>query len=173
MNAGALRRRTRGYGERLAASMNEPLPVPRVCGLLNKHGARYVIVGAQASILHGYVRDTHDIDILIPEDLENHARVIAALSELEDHAAAELVPQDFVENVVVKIADEVEVDVSTRAWKVTFEEAEPTIRRGVIEGVEVPYVDLPILIASKETHRDQDRVDVVRLRELLRRRELP
>jgi hypothetical protein len=74
-----------------------------------------VIVGARAAILHGLDRTTEDVDILIPEDLENHARVIAALSELEDHAAAELTPQDFVENVVVKIAGEVEVDVSTRA----------------------------------------------------------
>jgi hypothetical protein len=47
-----------------------------------------------------------NVDILVPEDLENHARVIAALSELKDHAAAELVPQDLAENVVVKIADE-------------------------------------------------------------------
>ena len=146
------------------------LPVPHVCGLLNKHRARYVLVGAQASILHGYVRDTADVDILIPEDLENHARVIAALSELEDHAAAELTPQDFVENVVVKVADEVEVDVSTRASKVTYDEAAPRAERVVIEGVEIIYADLHTLIASKETYRDQDRVDVARLRELLRRK---
>jgi hypothetical protein len=146
------------------------LPVPRVCALLNKHAARYVLVGAQASVLHGYVRDTADVDILIPEDLENHVRVIAALSELEDHAAAELTPQDFVENVVVKVADEVEVDVSTRAWKVTYDEAVPCAERTVIEGVEIIYADLPTLIASKETYRDQDRVDVARLRELLRRK---
>jgi hypothetical protein len=37
-----------------------------------------------------FVRATADVDILIPEDLKNHARVIAALSELEDRAAAEL-----------------------------------------------------------------------------------
>jgi hypothetical protein len=138
--------------------------------LLNKHGAHYILVGAQAAILHGYVRDTADVDLLIPEDLENHARVIAALSELEDHAAAELTPQDLVENVVVKIADEVEVDVSTRAWKVDYNEAAPSAERVVIEGVEIIYADLPTLIASKETYRDQDRVDVVRLRELLRRK---
>ena len=41
------------------------------------------------------------MDILIPEDLENHARVFATLSQLEDHTAAELTPQDFVENVIV------------------------------------------------------------------------
>lgn len=146
------------------------LPVPRICALLHKHGARYVLVGAQAAILHGYVRDTADVDILIPEDLENHARVIAALSELEDQAAAELTPQDFVENVIVKIADEVEVDVSTRAWKIAYDEAAPRAERALIEGVEIIYADLRTLIASKETHRDQDRVDVERLRELLRRK---
>ena len=39
-----------------------------------------------------------DVDILVPEEIENHAPVIAALSELHDHAAAELTPQDFINN---------------------------------------------------------------------------
>jgi hypothetical protein len=92
-----------------------------------------------------------DVDILIPEDLENHARIIAALSELEDHSAAELTPRDFVENIVVKIADEVEVDVSTRAWKVSYADAIGPSLKTTIEGVEVPYVDLKTLIESKRT----------------------
>ena len=86
--------------------MSEQAPLLRVCSLLNSHGAQDLVVGARACWLHGYVRATMDVDILVPEDLENHARVIAALSELKGHAAAELVPQDLVENVVVKIADE-------------------------------------------------------------------
>ncbi len=121
--------------------MSEQAPLLRVCSLLNNHGAKYLIVGARACWLHGYIRATMDVDILVPEDLENHVRVIAALSELKDHAAAELTPQDLVENVVVKIADEVEVDV-------------------------VPYVDLQTLIKSKSTRREQDKVDVQRLRSL-------
>jgi len=40
-------------------------------------------------LLHGYVRATMDVDLLVAEDLKNHSRIIAALSELEDHAAAE------------------------------------------------------------------------------------
>lgn len=146
-------------------------PLLRICGLLNQHGVQYLIVGARACILHGMDRTTEDVDILIPEDLENHARVIAALSELEDHAAAELTVQDLVENVVVKIADEVEVDVSTRAWKVSYADAIGTALRATIDGVEVPYVDLRTLIATKETYRDQDRVDVERLRRLLERQD--
>jgi hypothetical protein len=143
--------------------MSEQAPLLRVCSLLNKHGARYLIVGARACWLHGYVRATLDVDILIPEDLENHARIIAALSELEDHAAAELTPQDLVENIVVKIADEVEVDVSTRAWTVSYVDAVVTSLKTTIQGLEIPYVDLDMLIKSKGTERDQDRVDVQRL----------
>jgi len=107
-----------------------------------------------------------DVDILIPEDIENHKRVIAALSELEDHAAAELTPQDLIDNVVVKIADEVEVDVSTRAWKVSYTDAVRTSLKTTIDGVAIPYVDLKTLIKSKSTERDQDKVDVQRLQKL-------
>ena len=148
--------------------MSEQAPLLRVCALLNKHGAKYLIVGARACWLHGYVRATMDVDILIPEDLENHARVLAALSELEDHAASELTPQDLVENIVVKIADEVEVDVSTRAWKVNYADAVGTSLKTTIEDLEIPYVDLKTLIKSKNTERDQDKVDVQRLLSLSR-----
>jgi hypothetical protein len=148
--------------------MSEEAPLLRVCSLLNKHGAQYLIVGARACWLHGYVRATADVDILVPEDLENHARVIAALSELEDKAAAKLTPRDLVENLVVKIADEIEVDVSTRAWVVSYADAIGSALKTTIEGVEVPYMDLQTLIRSKSTQREQDNVDVERLRPLNR-----
>jgi hypothetical protein len=93
--------------------------------------------------------------------------VISALSRLADGAAAELTPRDFEENTVVKIADEVEVDVSTSAWTVTYEEAIPHAQRITIDGVEIPYLSLPDLIRSKQTYRDMDRIDVERLRGLL------
>jgi hypothetical protein len=143
--------------------MNDAAPLLHVCSLLNQHRARYVVVGARACWLHGYIRATMDVDILIPEDLENHARVIAALSSLKEHAAAELTPQDFVDNVVVKIADEVEVDVSTRAWKVSYADAAGTSLKTIIQDVEIPYVDLETLIATKRTHRGQDQVDIQHL----------
>ena len=150
--------------------MSEEAPLLRVCSLLNKHGAKYLIVGGRACWLHGYIRATLDVDLLIPEEIENHARVIAALSELEDHAAAELTPKDLTENIVVKIADAVEVDVSTRAWTVSYSDAAPHALKTRIDDIVVPYVDLQTLIKSKETHRDQDRVDVERLRDIQRQR---
>lgn len=144
-------------------------PVAKVCSLLNKAGAHYVLVGAQACILHGLVRTTEDVDILIEESEENYANVISALAQLADGAAAELTPTDLREHVVVKVADEVEVDITRRAWDVTYADAANSAFRTEIEGVVVPYASLDILIASKRTYRAQDRADLLRLEELARR----
>jgi len=62
-----------------------------------------------------------------------------------------------------EIADEVEVDVSTRAWKTSYADAVGTSLKATIQDIEIPYLDLKTLVASKQTNRDQDRVDVRRL----------
>lgn len=145
-------------------------PLTRVCQLLNRHGANDLIVGAQACILHGLVRTTADVDILIEEDEGNYRRVIAALAEVEDGAAAELTPADLAENVVVKIADEVEVEMSRRAGKVSYADAKNTAQWRETDGVRIPVVSLEMLIASKETYRELDRLDLLRLQEIIQKR---
>ena len=142
--------------------MSEQAPLLRVCSLLNNRGE--ILNRRRARLLVARLHSGHDgCGHPGSRGPENHARIIAALSELEDHAAAELTPQDLVENVVVKIADEVEVDVSTRAWKVSYADAVGRSLKATIENVEVPYVDLQTLIKSKSTRREQDKVDLQRL----------
>ena len=150
--------------------MAETDPLLRVCSLLNAHSAKYLIIGGHACILHGLVRTTEDVDILVEDSEENLKKVIAALSEMEDAAAKELTPRDLLENVVVKIADEVEVDVSRSAWRISFNDAIDSALHVEIDGVDVPYVDLKTLIATKETPREQDRADIVGLKRLLRQK---
>jgi predicted nucleotidyltransferase len=145
-------------------------PLLRVCSLLNAHSAKYLVIGGHACILHGLVRTTEDVDILVEDSEENLKKVIAALSEMEDAAAKALTPRDLLENVVVKIADEVEVDVSRRAWRISFNDAIDSALHVEIDGVDVPYVDLKTLIATKETPREQDRADIVGLKRLLRQK---
>ena len=147
--------------------MSEPLgSLLRVCSLLNKHGAHFLVIGGYACILHGLVRTTEDVDILIEENEENYLRVRDALAELSDHAAKELTVQDFVDNLVLKVADVVEVDVSRRAWKVDYASAKPDAKSRTIEGVEVPFLDVPNLILSKQTYREKDLADRVQLERL-------
>ncbi len=135
----------------------------RVCQLLQKHRVNYVVVGACACILHGSVRSTQDVDLLVEPTLENFQRVINALAELPDGAAHELTVKDLEENVVVKIADAVEVDVSKQAWTVTYEEAIRDAERVEMAGVTIVYASLDTLIKSKSTYREQDHVDRERL----------
>ena len=51
-----------------------------VCRLLNRRRARYLITGGVAANLHGSVRATKDIDLLIPKDAANARRLLDALS---------------------------------------------------------------------------------------------
>src|SRR3954463_6636418 len=117
--------------------MAESGPLLRVCQLLNEAGANYLICGAQACILYGLVRTTEDVDVLVESTEENCERVIQGLSKLADGAARELTAKDILENVVVKIADEVEVDVSTHAWKVTYADARASAQEVIIQGVKI------------------------------------
>ncbi|NCD42863.1 MAG: hypothetical protein EOL88_12325 [Bacteroidia bacterium] len=146
-------------------------PLLKVCHLLNKHHVKYLVVGGYACIMHGLVRTTEDVDLLVQEKTENYLQVIEALSELEDHAARELKVDDFVENVVIKVADEVEVDVSRRAWTVTYADAAPHALSVIIDGVSIPYVGLSDLIKSKKTYREKDKWDIQRLKRLAGERE--
>lgn len=138
----------------------------QVCSLLNKHGAHYLVMGGYACILHGLVRTTEDVDILIEESEKNYLKVRDALAELPDHAAKELTTQDFTDNIVIKVADAVEVDISRRAWKVEYASAVNDAKHRIIEGIEVPYLDIPSLILSKQTYREKDVADRVQLERL-------
>jgi hypothetical protein len=148
----------------------EQYPLLRVCSLLNAVGAKYFVIGGRAVILHGLIRTTQDVDILIEESEDNFKRVIAGLSQMEGRYAAELSPQDFIDNIVVTIGDEVHVDVSTRAWKITYLEAVATALETTIKGVRIPYLGLETLMASKETYREKDQMDLLQLRQLKERK---
>ena len=151
------------------AAKPDLVPLLKVCSFLNEAGARYLIVGGQAVILHGLVRTTEDVDILIEATEENARRVLAGLVRLADGAARELTPRDLLENVVVKIADEVEVDVSIHAWTLSYADAIGSSLQTTIDGVCVPYVGWDALLVSKQTYREKDQLDLLQLRALKNR----
>jgi len=134
--------------------------VLRVCGLLNRHRVRYLLAGGAAANLHGSVRATRDVDILVPRDRRNMERLVAALGELPYKLAQELDPGEIVNNPVTVVGDDPRVDILTIAWTVTFDDAYPRriVRR--VQGIRVPYLALADLIASKQTGRATDQADI-------------
>lgn len=144
--------------------------IPEVCATFNRAGVRYMIMGAQACALHGHIRATEDIDILIEATPENLDRTISALQELFPDFPEPFSAEDILEHTVLKIADDIELDVSTSAWSVPFSEAITDCCEREIEGVLVPYMGLQSLIRSKLTQREIDQWDVRVLQEIARRK---
>lgn len=161
MSAGNSRKRTPGTDNR----------VLNVCRLLNRHRVKYLLAGGVAANLHGSVRATKDVDILVPRDLKNMTRLHTALCELPYGIAAELDPSEMLEKAITVVGDDPRVDVLTVAWTVHFRDAYPTRQVRRIQGIRVPYLNRTHLIESKQTGRPQDQADLERLGPIpLRRR---
>lgn len=134
--------------------------VLQVCQLLNAHGVRYVLAGGVAANLHGSVRATKDVDVLVPKDLENTRRLLTALAELPYGVARELDAAQVVDKPVTIVGDDPRVDILTVAWTVSFDQAERNQERRTILGVTVPFLSRDDLIQSKRTGRASDLADI-------------
>ncbi|MCL4847451.1 MAG: hypothetical protein KJ066_13010 [Acidobacteria bacterium] len=134
--------------------------VLRVCRLLNRHRVRYLLAGGVAANLHGSVRATKDVDILVPRDPANARRLVEALSALPWGVARELDPDEVIAKAITIVGDDPRVDILTVAWTVGFDAAWPNRQVRRIEGVRVPYLSVDDLRASKQTGRPGDLADL-------------
>jgi hypothetical protein len=149
----------------------EPEDLVRICQALNEAGARYVLIGGFAVIAHGATRFTKDIDLLIDDDPSNVAKVKRALGVLADNAAADVRDTDIREYAVVRVADEVLIDLMGRACGLAYADVAADAEVRTIEGVPIPIASPATLIRTKDTYRPQDAIDRGYLAELIRSRE--
>ena len=145
--------------------MPKPTPgtdnrVLQVCRLLNEHGVRYILAGGVAANLHGSVRATKDVGVLVPKNLDNTKRLLEALSGLPYAVARELDAAWVVDKPITIVGDDPRVNILTVAWTVPYEQAERTRELRTILGVPVPYLSRADLIQSKQTGRPSDLADI-------------
>lgn len=130
-----------------------------LCRSLNAEGARYVLIGGFAVVLHGFVRTTKDIDLLVDPSPENLRRIKRAMSSLPDNAAA-LVADDDIENYgVVRVADEIVVDLMGSACGITYDDARSEVEVFALDDVAIPVASKRLLIKMKDTVRPGDQLD--------------
>jgi hypothetical protein len=109
----------------------------------------------------GLVRVTEDIDLLIDGSLENQRLVRRALRILPERAIDELGPQEDLRDwVVVRVNDEITVDLMTAACGVTFAEARDAFVLRAIGGLEIPFATRDLMIRLKQGNREKDRIDL-------------
>lgn len=142
-----------------------------ICRRLNELGARYLVVGGFAIMASGMARTTGDVDILLDTDPGNEARVFKALEILPDKAVLELEPGDVSKYSVVRVADEIVVDLMKAASGVEYGDTSGEVIIREMEGVSIPFASPRLLWRMKaRTRREKDALDLVFLRNYFRER---
>jgi len=139
----------------------------KICKSLNEHCAKYVVIGGMAMVLHGFNRGTEDIDLLVDKATENIVLLKKALSILPDNAVRKVLDNDVEEYGVVRVADEVVVDLMGSACGIDFKSAESHIEWHEIDGVKIPFASAELMLKTKQTLREKDEIDRVYLKRIL------
>jgi hypothetical protein len=137
---------------------------------LNRLGVAYVVVGGFAINRLGFVRATEDIDLLVARDKNNQDLVKKALEILPDRAIRELTDEDIAQWVVVRVNDDITVDLMTAACGVRFEDAVGGIEMEVLDGVPIPFAGAELMLKMKKSPREKDSIDRAFLQKLIRDR---
>jgi hypothetical protein len=133
-----------------------------LCRELNQRGAKYVVVGGFAMRAANYNRRTMDVDLIVAADAENEAKVFAALSTLADNAVKELRPGELQLYNVIRVADEILVDLMRSAGGIDYAEAAKDVVVREVDGVPIPFASPRLLWRMKAiTHRAKDAGDLV------------
>lgn len=131
----------------------------RLARSLNEARARYLLIGGFAVIAHGGARTTKDIDFLIDAAPDNVARVRRALQILEDKAVNDVRDDDMARYSVVRVADEIVVDLMARACGLDYEAAAADAVSIRFSDVDIPVASPKTLIRTKQTMRPSDAAD--------------
>lgn len=140
-----------------------------LCSRLNELGAKYLLIGGFALNYYGLSRATEDIDLLVDPSPENIHKIKEALSFLADNAAQDVAPDDVSRYQVVRVADEIIIDLMNRACDVRYDNAGITFVE--FRGVRIPIADIPTLIRTKQGIRPRDIDDLAFLKMLTEEQE--
>lgn len=138
----------------------------RLCARLNELGTKYIVIGGFSITTSGYPRSTMEIDFVIDTSLENEALVYQALEILPDQAVKELLPGEVSQYSVVRVGDEICVDLMASACGIDYAEAIKDSIIRTVDGVPIPFASPRLLWRMKEkTYREKDAPDQLFLRQ--------
>lgn len=118
--------------------------------------------------LHGFPRMTKDIDLILPRDARNNARLLKALVALRSSLSLDRLPDKKTLDAGFSTSAEGElgIDLLFVAASRTFDEYRKHIVTRELEGVPVNVLDVDGMLMSKQTDRPEDLPDLQRLSRL-------
>lgn len=139
--------------------------------LLAEADVRFVVVGGVAVTLHGYVRLTEDVDLLVDDDPRNLECLLATLRGFGEGFARELSIADFTDEEgairIVEQSEQCQIDLFTRISGASYGEVIGDAERFVLRGHGIAYASKASLLGWKDrSAREKDRLDAIALRRL-------
>ena len=136
--------------------------------LLNKHDAKYMIVGAHALSFHGRPRHTGDLDIWIKPNNENAEKLVQVMKDF-GFGSLGLSREDFLkEDSVTQLGyPPLRIDILNSISGVEFDEGYDSKITADIDGLTVQFINIGHFIANKKAvGRNKDLGDIEALEEL-------
>ena len=133
--------------------------------LLEQNGVEYLLIGGYAVGIHGYPRTTNDMDIYVPVNLDNTARVIETLQEFGfSEASIDLLDQPS-SMIRLGVAPH-KLEITNFIDGVFFEECYAKRMRASVDGLEINLISLADLRRNKRASgRNKDLADLENLPE--------
>lgn len=114
------------------------------------------------------MRATKDIDLRVDASPDDIRALKTAMAALPDNAIALMGDDDVARYGVVRVADEIVVDLMAAACGIDYPAALASgLESFEVGGVAIPTASKALLIRTKDTIRDSDRADVAYLRAAL------
>ena len=136
-------------------------------------GVEYALIGGTAMAVHGFSRATKDIDLLLPVSTDNNVRLLQALASIpgSSEALATLRREWMDKGHSTALEGEIDVDLLYVAADQTFESLKAHVQTVIFEGLPVVTLDVDGMLLTKQTSRETDipdRLKLERLRNALR-----
>lgn len=130
---------------------------------LNEAGVEYLLIGGFAVGYHGYPRATSDLDVWIAIHPDNARRVVQALRAFGFGTPALEESLFLREKLVFRMGvAPIRIEICTQIDGVSFRDCFSRRVTGDLDGVQVPIISLPDLLANKRAsgrHKDLDDVE--------------
>jgi predicted nucleotidyltransferase len=132
---------------------------------LNKAAVEYILVGGYAVILHGYIRSTADMDVLVNKTSDNYQKLKKAFYHF---GAPVFSQQEFLGNQFDVWGIGIEpnrIEVLNKIKGVEFSEAYPLCKTFIQNNIEIKYIHLNhLLLAKAAAGRYKDKADIEELK---------
>ncbi len=146
----------------------------RIIKSLNEEKVDYIIIGGYAVILHGFLRATEDIDIVLKLTKENILYFQRAIKKIYDEDIDEITFSELQKYSVIRYGtpENFYIDIISGIGKTfSFENIIPVEK--IVEGVKIKFASAESLFAMKKnTYREKDKLDLLFLKEKLKHNDI-